>query len=34
MARKLDLWLLVALTWLILGRIVFEIYKAHVLGLE
>ena len=34
MARKLDLWLVVALAWLILGRIALEVYKTYVLGLR
>jgi hypothetical protein len=33
MARKLDLGLVFALLWLILGRLVFEIYRDTVLGL-
>jgi hypothetical protein len=33
MARKLDLWLVFALLWLIAGRIAFEIYRDTLLGL-
>jgi hypothetical protein len=34
MARKLDFELILALVWLILGRIVLEIYTTYVLGLS
>ena len=34
MAMKLVLELVFALVWLILGRIVLEIYKTNVLGLN
>ena len=34
MPQKLDLELVFALLWLIVGRIVFEIYKSTVLGLH
>ena len=34
MASKLDPELVLALMWLIVGRIVFDLYKLNVLGLD
>jgi hypothetical protein len=32
MTKKLDLELILALAWLLLGRLIFEIYKSSVLA--